>query len=120
MSTQKLSNVSLNDYRSFLKKAGCTCISTNGGHEKWVRKDLTRPIIVQTHISIVPEFIIMNGLRTLNLKKRDFFNLLFDCNVEDGKNLIKIEGVLGDDEPCYCGSGVVYSRCHKLYDLRNE
>ena len=45
MNTQKLSNVPLNEFREFLVKVGCEKISIEGGHEKWVRKDLTRPII---------------------------------------------------------------------------
>lgn len=78
MTTQKLSNVKLSDYRAFLKKAGCKYINTEGGHEKWTRSDLTRPIIVQTHVEPVLEFIIKNALRNLGLKKQDFFDLLFD------------------------------------------
>jgi len=78
MSAYRLKNVKLSDYRLFLEKAGCKCIGTKGGHEKWTRNDLTRPIIVQTHESPVPEFIIMNALRNLGLTKKDFFNILFD------------------------------------------
>ena len=79
MSTHKLSNVSLNDYREFLEKAGCKKIRTEGGHEIWSRKDLLRPIVVQTHEQLVPEFIIKNALRTLGLTKKDFFEIFFDC-----------------------------------------
>lgn len=75
----KLSNVSLADYREFLKKAGCNCIRTEGGHEVWSKKNLTRPIIVQTHECPVPEFIIQNALRNLGLTKKNFFEILFDC-----------------------------------------
>jgi len=78
MSTQKLKNVPLRDYRDFLKKAGCRCVGTEGGHEKWTRNDLLRPIIVQTHVEPVPEFIISNALRNLGLTKADFFRILFD------------------------------------------
>lgn len=77
MSTRKLSNVKLAHVREFLEKAGCNYVSTEGGHEKWTRKDLTRPVIIQTHIDPVPEFIIMNILRTLGMIKKDFFELLF-------------------------------------------
>jgi len=77
MSTQKLTNVRLADYREFLTKCGCKCIKTEGGHEKWSKPDLLRPIIVQTHAEPVPEFIIKNGLRTLGLSKKDFFEILF-------------------------------------------
>ena len=78
MSTHKLKNVKLSDFRSFLEKTGCKHTGTEGGHEKWTRKDLTRPIIVQTHESPIPEFIIMNALINLGLTKKDFFNILFD------------------------------------------
>lgn len=81
MSTRKLSNVKLSDYREFLSKAGCKCIGTEGGHEKWSKQNLTRPIIVQTHIEPVPEFIIKNALRTLGLTKKDFFEILFDIEI---------------------------------------
>ncbi|NDV69252.1 type II toxin-antitoxin system HicA family toxin [Dysgonomonas sp. 25] len=80
MSTRKLKNVKLADYREFLSKCGCKHIRTEGGHEIWSRNDLTRPITFQTHIEPVPEFIIKNALRQLNLTKKDFFNILFDCN----------------------------------------
>ena len=79
MATKKLSNVKLSDYREFLSKAGCKLSRTTGGHEIWSRKDLTRPIIVQTHIEPVPEFAIKNTLRNLGLTKKDFFEILFDC-----------------------------------------
>lgn len=79
MNTQKLSNVPLNEFRAFLEKTGCVNVSTEGGHEKWVREGLTRPIILQTHISPIPEFIIRNALRNLGLSKKDFFEIHFDC-----------------------------------------
>lgn len=78
MAPHKLSNVSLADYRTFLKKAGCKLTRTNGGHEHWTKKDLNRPITVQTHVDPVPEFIIRNALRTLGLTKQDFFEILFN------------------------------------------
>ncbi len=75
MNTQKLSNVPLADFRIFLEKAGCKKVSVEGEHEKWTRKDLERPIILQTHVSPVPEFIIKNALRALHLRKRNFFEI---------------------------------------------
>lgn len=78
MSTRKLRNVSVGDLREFLTKCGCKIIATSGGHEKWARKDLSRPVIIQTHVDPVPEFIVKNTLRTLNLTRDDFFRILFD------------------------------------------
>lgn len=58
MSTQKLSNVSLVEFRRFLQNAGCELHRVKGGHEHWVKSGLTRPITFQTHIDPVPEFIV--------------------------------------------------------------
>jgi hypothetical protein len=116
MSTRKLGNVSLADYRLFLSKTGCKLTSVEGGHEKWVRKDLTRPIIVQTHESPVPEFIIRNALRNLGLTKKDFFSILFDVRERDKDNPKKTskkgEPVMDDEDLCFCGSGKKYKDCH--------
>ncbi len=76
MSTKKLSNITIEEYRRFLKNIGCKYIKTEGGHEKWTRKDLNRPIMFQTHINPIPEFIIKNALRSLALSKKDFFENL--------------------------------------------
>lgn len=43
MSTQKLSNISVQDFRNFLKSQGLNVIKDTkgrGGHEKWSRLDL--------------------------------------------------------------------------------
>lgn len=76
MSTRKLSNISLAEYRAFLSKIGCKCTRTKGGHEHWSRADLLRPITFQSHIEPVPEFIIKNGLRILGKDKKYFFEVL--------------------------------------------
>lgn len=78
MSTQKLSNVSLSDFELFLEKAGCKLIREKGGHKIYAKKELMRPIVVQSHIDPVPEFIIKNTLRSLGLTKKDFFEILFN------------------------------------------
>ena len=74
MSTKHLRNVPLKLYQDFLKEQGCKCNRTKGGHEHWSRKDLLRPITVQTHVEPVPEFIIKNGLKQLGLSKKDFLD----------------------------------------------
>ena len=63
----------------------------NSGHEKWTRRDLPRPIIVQTHIDPVPEFIIKNALRSLNLTKKDFFDILYANEAAIQKLKISLE-----------------------------
>ena len=55
---------------------GCENTPNKGGHEHWTRDDLDRPITFQSHEDPVPEFIIKNGLRTLNLSREDFFKVI--------------------------------------------
>ena len=76
MSTKKLSNIPLKDFRRFLKRQGLNVIKTSkgrGGHEKWSRADLDRPITIQTHIDPVPEFIVKQVLRYLEISREEFF-----------------------------------------------
>jgi hypothetical protein len=73
MSSNKLINVSIAQFKYFLTSVGCKFIRYNGGHEIWTRKDLTRPITFQTHIDPVPEFIIKNALRTLGMTRTQFW-----------------------------------------------
>lgn len=86
MNTYKLSNIALDDFRRFLFEEGCSRTETysrtkgRGGHEKWNRADLTRPIILQTHISPVPEHIVKNTLRNLGIKRKDFFAKMYQKN----------------------------------------
>lgn len=76
MSTRHLRNISLSKFESFLELAGCKLIRRNGGHIIYCRSDLLRPITIQSHIDPVPEIIIKTNLRTLNLTKNDFFDIL--------------------------------------------
>ena len=73
MSTQKLSNISLATIRAFLVAVGCEHVSTIGGHEKWHKDGLTRPIILQTHIDPVPEFIVKKHLTQSTTQERRLF-----------------------------------------------
>lgn len=83
MNTYKLSNISLTDFRRFLFTAGCTRTATvtrtkgRGGHEKWNKPGLTRPVILQTHIEPVPEFIVKNTLRNLGMTKEALFKIIY-------------------------------------------
>jgi len=74
MSAQHLRNIPLKLYQDFLTAQGCVCNRTTGGHQHWSRKDLLRPITVQTHVDPVPEFIIKNALRQLGVTKKDFLD----------------------------------------------
>lgn len=75
MSSKKLSNIPLKDFRRFLRSQGLNIIKSSkgrGGHEKWSRADLERPITIQTHIDPVPEFIVKQIIRHLAMTREEF------------------------------------------------
>src|SRR5690554_6655009 len=76
MSTKHLRNISISQFESFLELACCKYNKTKGGHAKYLRSDLNRPIIFQTHIDPVPEFIVKNNLRLLNISRKQFWDIL--------------------------------------------
>lgn len=86
MSSKHLRNITIAQFQAFLELVHCQYISTNGGHEKWTRADLRRPIIFQTHIDPIPEFIVQNNLRVLGYNKSSYFDIL------EGKKEVVREG----------------------------
>ena len=60
----KLKNIPLKTFRAYLLHCGLKPIRTKGGHEIWSAKNLTRPVVLQTHVNPVPEFVVKNNLRT--------------------------------------------------------
>ena len=76
MGQNPLKNIPLKTFRDFLSWKGLKRIRTEGGHEVWSRKDLCRPVVLQTHISPVPEFIVKNILRTIDATKEDYIDFL--------------------------------------------
>ena len=71
-----LKNIPLKLFREYLIYKGLKHIRTNGGHEVWSRSDLFRPVVLQTHIDPIPEFIIKNNLRTIGENTRDFIEFI--------------------------------------------
>ena len=77
MSTKKLSNIPLSKFRNFLENQGLNLIRDSkgrGGHEKWSKSGMDRPITIQTHIDPVPEFIVKQVLRHLKMDRNNFFS----------------------------------------------
>lgn len=72
----KSSNLPLSKVRKLLEHEGCKQIRESKGHDKWSRQDLLRPITIQNHIDPVPEFIVKQIMRTLNLKNSDMERIL--------------------------------------------
>lgn len=71
-----LKNVSVRDCRKFLTKVGCHQNRSNGGHEHRTRYDLLRPITIQSHIDPVPEFIMKQILKALEVDRDEFWEIL--------------------------------------------
>lgn len=72
-----IQTVKTRDFRKVLRHLGLDLVKTNGGsHEKWTKKGLSRPIIVQAHLKEIPEFILKNNCRTLGITIEEFFDLL--------------------------------------------
>ena len=67
-----IKNISLRLFRQFLTSKGLKVIRTNGGHEIWGGKQLLRPIVIQTHIDPIPEFVIKNNLRNMGVTVEDY------------------------------------------------
>lgn len=79
MNTYKLSNIKVAEMRRFLKLQGLNVIRETkgrGGHEKWSKTGLDRPITIQTHIDPMPEFIVKQILRHLNVSREEFIKSL--------------------------------------------
>lgn len=71
-----LKNISLKTFRDYLVFCGLKNIRSKGGHEIWSSMRLNRPVVLQTHVDPIPEFIIKNNLRTLGKSKADFEQFL--------------------------------------------
>lgn len=76
MGGQHLRNIPIRTLRKYIKSKGLTYIRTKGGHEIWVKSSLARPVVFQSHIDPVPEFIVLNILRTIGESREDFINFL--------------------------------------------
>jgi hypothetical protein len=72
MGTQKITNITLVDFRRYLTKKGLTCQKCKSGHEKWEKQGLTRNITVPVHIKTVPEIVVQSTIKTLGLTKKEF------------------------------------------------
>lgn len=73
---RKITNISISEYRQFLKQMGCTYLRTTGGHELWSKENLPRPLTFQTHIEPIPAFIIKQHLRYLDITTRQFLDFM--------------------------------------------
>lgn len=73
---KKLSNLTIAEVRGALKALGLTKERMKGGHEIWVKPGMLRPVVLQSHIEPVPEFIVKNIIRTIGVTKQIFLGAL--------------------------------------------
>lgn len=69
---ERLGNIPLRTFLRFLEFHGLKRIRTAGGHLVYSRRDLRRPVVVQSHVDPVPEFIVRSNLRTLGVTVEEF------------------------------------------------
>lgn len=70
----KFKNIPLKLFRNYLLHCGLKHIRTKGGHEIWSAKNLTRPVVLQTHVDSIPEFIIKIIFAPLDKQKNTYWN----------------------------------------------
>ena len=68
----RLSNISLSVFRAFLLSKGLSLLRVSGGYEVWGKAGLLRPVIIQSHVDPIPEFIVLNCLRTIGVTRKVF------------------------------------------------
>ena len=73
---KKLSNITIGEFKAVLGSYGLKVLRTKGGHEAWVKDGMLRPIIFQTHVEPVPEFIVKNAIAGLNTTQQEFLERL--------------------------------------------
>jgi hypothetical protein len=71
-----LKNIPLRTFREFLVYKGLKHIRTSAGHEVWTSSNLLRPVVIQTHIDPVPEFIVKRNLSTIGSNRDEFIEFL--------------------------------------------
>lgn len=73
---RSLSNISVREFRAVLTLLGLSLVRTKGGHEAWMKEGMLRPVIFQSHVNPIPEFIIRNNLYNMGISKAEFISIL--------------------------------------------
>jgi predicted RNA binding protein YcfA (HicA-like mRNA interferase family) len=64
--------------RKVFERAGFKCVRTEGDHHVYTKPGITRPVVIPDWQE-VPVFIIKNNLRTANISREEYFELLEKC-----------------------------------------
>jgi len=68
---KELGDIGWKEFEKFLLREGCHFKSKEGSHCKYKKHGLARPLIVPCYKRL-PDFIILNNLRTLGISKEEF------------------------------------------------
>ena len=63
-------------YRKALESMGLKLIHSTGGHEKWTRADLNRPVMFSNHYKEVSHMQVKSNCRTLGVTVNVFMRLV--------------------------------------------
>jgi predicted RNA binding protein YcfA (HicA-like mRNA interferase family) len=71
----KAGRVGWKQFEKFLLKVGCEFKGQEGSHRKYKKQGLLRPIIIPCDDEL-PNFIILNNLRTLGIPKKVYLEII--------------------------------------------
>ena len=71
----KIGAISASKLRRVFEKAGFTCVRTEGDHYVYTKPGISRPVVIPDWPE-VPVFIIKNNLRTANISREEYFEIL--------------------------------------------
>ncbi len=71
----KVGRIGWERFEKFLFKVGCEFKGQTGSHRRYKKLGLLRPVIVPCDDDL-PQFIILNNLRTLGIPKKVFLEII--------------------------------------------
>ena len=71
----KITPISATRLRKLFEKAGFHCVRIEGDHFVYTKRGLQRPVVIPNWNEL-PVFIIKNNLRTANISRDEYFELL--------------------------------------------
>lgn len=74
---RSLKNISVSEMRLILKLFGFVLARTKGGHETWKKTGMIgRPVVIQSHVEPIPEFIVKNAITAIGVSRQEFIDAL--------------------------------------------
>lgn len=73
----KLARIHWKKFEKFLLSVGCEFASEEGDHRKYQKKGILRSVIVPREKDL-PQFIILNNLRTLGISREEYLRKIAD------------------------------------------